>query len=242
MESGACAEGKQESSVFVLRRFLSIAGLACLIASFAACGGGGGSASTTPPTTPPGTTPPSAVSFSVTSLDFGSVASGSSKSLPLTITNTGTASLTITQISASDPQFTVTGLTLPLTLASRQAATGTVTFTPSKTGSTTASFTVTGSSGSLGSLPLTGSTTTVLAHSVDVTWTISSSPGVVSYNVYRSTVSGGPYSKIGAATGTIFTDSTVQSGKTYFYVVTAVDGLGIESVVSGEVTAVVPTP
>lgn len=170
------------------------------------------------------------------------MATGTSKSLSLTITDSGTASATITQITVSDPQFVISGFALPLTLNSKQTATGTITFTPSKSGAASANISVNGSSGSLGALPLTGSGLVPLAHSVDVTWTISSSPGVVSYSIYRSTVSGGPYSKVGSATGTIFTDSTVQAGKTYFYVVTAVDGSANESVVSGEVTAAVPTP
>jgi len=212
------------------------------MASFVACGGG---STSTPPATPPGTggTPSnSAITFSVTSLDFGSVTTGSAKSLSLTITNSGTSSVSITQISASDAQFSLSGIVLPLTLNSKQTATGTITFTPNKAGATTANITVTGSSGTLGSLPLTGTGLATLAHSVDITWTISSSPGVVSYSVYRSTVSGGPYAKVGSATGTVFTDATVKSGVTYFYVVTAVDSSGNESVVSGEVTAAIPVP
>ena len=62
------------------------------------------------------------------------------------------------------------------------------------------------------------------------------SPGIAStsatlqgYNVYRSTVSGGPYSKISPTLATstlLFTDTTPVSGKQYFYVVTAVDTSG----------------
>jgi hypothetical protein len=170
------------------------------------------------------------------------VTTGTAKSLSLTITNNGASSVSITAITASDAQFTLAGMVLPLTLNSKQTATGTITFTPSKSGATAANITVTGSSGTLGSLPLTGTGLAALAHSVDVTWTISSSPGVVSYSVYRSTVSGGPYTKVGSATGTVFTDATVKSGVTYFFVVTAVDGSGNESVVSGEVTATIPVP
>jgi len=226
--------------VFVLRRSIYVVALACLIASMAACGGGGKTTQMTP--VPGGTPPAGPITFSATTLDFGSVPTGTPKSLSLTITDSGSSSVTITQITVSDAQFSLSGIVLPLTLNSKQSATGTITFTPTTAGSTTASISVSGSSGSLGSLPLKGSGLTALAHSVDVTWTISSSPSVVSYNVYRSTVSGGPYTKVGSATGSIFTDSTAQSGKTYFYVVTAVDGTGIESVVSGEVTAVIPTP
>jgi fibronectin type 3 domain-containing protein len=37
-----------------------------------------------------------------------------------------------------------------------------------------------------------------------------------------------------------YTDSTVQSGATYYYVTTAVDAAGNESIFSNEVKAVIP--
>ncbi len=42
--------------------------------------------------------------------------------------------------------------------------------------------------------------------------------------------------------GTTYVDSTVQSGTTYYYVVTAVSSSGAESSYSNQATAVVPTP
>ena len=56
--------------------------------------------------------------------------------------------------------------------------------------------------------------------------------------------SGGPYTLITSspAAGPTFTDTTVQAGATYFYVVTAVDATGNESVNSNEVSATIPTP
>jgi fibronectin type 3 domain-containing protein len=55
-------------------------------------------------------------------------------------------------------------------------------------------------------------------------------------------VSGGPYSKINSSLVTTlsYTDSTVQSGTTYYYVTTAVDSSGDESVYSNEVSAPIP--
>ncbi len=41
---------------------------------------------------------------------------------------------------------------------------------------------------------------------------------------------------------TAYTDSTVQSGTTYYYVVTAVDSSGSESNYSNQATAVIPMP
>jgi hypothetical protein len=79
------------------------------------------------------------------------------------------------------------------------------------------------------------------AHSATATWTASSS-SVAGYNVYRGDVSGGPYTKLNASvvTGLSYTDSTVISGQTYFYVATAMDASGNESVFSNEVKAVIP--
>jgi len=54
-------------------------------------------------------------------------------------------------------------------------------------------------------------------------------------------VSGSSYAKINSSPvgGVSFTDSNVQTGQTYYYVATAVDANGNESVYSNEVPAVV---
>jgi hypothetical protein len=58
------------------------------------------------------------------------------------------------------------------------------------------------------------------------------------YNVYRSTTSGGSYTKIASlVTNATFLDGAVQNGTAYFYVVTALNVLGQESAYSGEVVA-----
>jgi fibronectin type 3 domain-containing protein len=90
---------------------------------------------------------------------------------------------------------------------------------------------------------MTGTGVQLVQHTVALSWTASTST-VVGYNVYRSTTSGGPYTLLTNApvAGTAYTDSTVQSGVTYFYVVTAVNSNGTESVYSNESTAVVPIP
>jgi len=65
---------------------------------------------------------------------------------------------------------------------------------------------------------------------------------VAGYNVYRGTVSGGPYTKINSSliTGLTYSDSTVVNGTEYYYVATAVDSSGDESVNSNEVSASIP--
>jgi hypothetical protein len=80
-----------------------------------------------------------------------------------------------------------------------------------------------------------------IQHSVDLSWNASSSGSVVSYSAYRSTTQGGSYILVASAiTGLSYTDTRVQSGLTYFYVVTAFDDRAQESVYSNEANAVVP--
>jgi len=79
--------------------------------------------------------------------------------------------------------------------------------------------------------------------SVSLTWTASTSV-VAGYNVYRGTVTGGPFTKLNStlipSTTLDYTDITILSGQTYIYAVTAVNSSGVESLFSNEATAVVP--
>jgi hypothetical protein len=62
-------------------------------------------------------------------------------------------------------------------------------------------------------------------------------------NFYRSTTSGGPYTKLNAtpillvSAGAQFVDTTGTGGTKYFYVATAVDSQGVESPDGGEASA-----
>lgn len=65
--------------------------------------------------------------------------------------------------------------------------------------------------------------------------------GAVNYNVYRGTQTGGPYSKVASGViPTSYSDTTVQPGTTYFYVVTAVNQQGDESAFSNQASVSVP--
>jgi fibronectin type 3 domain-containing protein len=79
---------------------------------------------------------------------------------------------------------------------------------------------------------------------VALSWTASTTSTVTGYNVYRGSVSGGPYVRVNSSpdAATTYTDSTVQAGQTLYYVVTAVDGSGDESAHSNQVQVVVPSP
>jgi fibronectin type 3 domain-containing protein len=89
---------------------------------------------------------------------------------------------------------------------------------------------------------LSGTGVTPASYSVALSWTASTST-VVGYYVYRSTTSGTGYAKLNAssaATGLTYTDTTVQNGTTYYYVTTAVDSSGTESLYSNEAQAPIP--
>jgi len=94
----------------------------------------------------------------------------------------------------------------------------------------------------LGGACLTGTGTP--SHSVALSWTASISSNVAGYYVYRGATLGGPYTKLNSSpvAGTVYTDYTVQSGQTYYYVATSVDGTGSESAYSEAAKAVVPFP
>jgi fibronectin type 3 domain-containing protein len=131
-----------------------------------------------------------------------------------------------------------------LILAPGQTATLNVTFAPSAAGSATGSIVVNSdATNSPLNIGLTGSGVQPVQHSTTLSWTASTST-VMGYNAYRGTVSGGPYTKLNASvnTSTTYTDSTVQSGQTYFYVVTAVDSSGVESSYSNQASGAIPTP
>ncbi len=79
------------------------------------------------------------------------------------------------------------------------------------------------------------------SHSAALTWD-AGTQDIVGYNLYRGTTSGGPYSQINGSLlpSNAFTDSSVDSGTTYYYVATEVNSQGQESTYSVQATAVVP--
>jgi hypothetical protein len=179
---------------------------------------------------------------SQTSLNFSGVNLGSNRILPVTFANGGNSNVTISNVTMSGAGFSASGVQSGQILTPGQNATLNVTFTPSATGSANGSVTITSNAtNSPTTVTLSGSGVQPVSHSVTLTWTASTST-VAGYNVYRSTASGGPYTKLNSApaAATTYTDTTVQSGTTYFYVVTSVDSSGVESADSTEVSANIP--
>ncbi len=174
---------------------------------------------------------------------FGDVTVGASQNKTGTLTASG-ASVTVSSAVSSNPEFTLSGLSFPATIAVGQSATFTLTFAPQASGAASGSiaFTSNATNGA-SAASLTGNGTPAPQHSVSLSWNASTST-VAGYKVYRGSQTGGPYVAVNSATeaGTSFVDNAVTAGQTYYYVVTAVDSGGTESVYSNQVQAVIPTP
>jgi len=190
-----------------------------------------------------GTTP--AVSVSPTSLSFGSqaVATGSTAQT-VTLTNSGNATLSITSLvstGANASDFAETADTCGSSVAAGGNCTIEVTFTPSASGQRTAILSITdNTSGSPQTVSLSGTG----SHDVILSWAASGTSGVVGYNVYRGTTSGGESSTPLNSTpinGITYVDANVTAGATYYYSVTAVGPDGAQSAASAETLATVPT-
>jgi mannan endo-1,4-beta-mannosidase len=77
------------------------------------------------------------------------------------------------------------------------------------------------------------------SHSVALNWNASTTAGVT-YNLYRGTATGGPYSSLQTALSTTSaTDAAVKASTKYFYVVRAANSAG-ESANSNEIEADIP--
>jgi hypothetical protein len=184
------------------------------------------------------------LSANPTSLSFGNVNTGSSSLLTATLTNAGNSNVTISNVSISGPGFNASGVSAGLIVTPGQTVTLNVTFAPAATGSVTGSvLVVSNASNSPATIALSGTGVQAVAHSVALSWTASTSL-VAGYNLYRGTVSAGPYAKLNSSLIALitYTDSTVQSGQTYFYVVTAVEANNVESAYSNEASAIIPFP
>src|SRR6266705_1265084 len=148
-----------------------------------------------------------------------------------TVTLSGAAAATTTADGAGN--YTFSGL-----------GNGTYTVTPTNTGFTFTplSQSVIVNSANVPSVNFTASAQ--VTHSVALTWIASTTSTVTGYNVYRSTVSGTGYAKINSslvlAPLVSYTDTSVLTGTTYYYVTTAVDSSSNESTNSNEATAIIP--
>jgi hypothetical protein len=175
-------------------------------------------------------------------LTFGNVTVGSSASLQATLTaSNGTVRISSDESSSSE--FAILGLKLPATIQARQSVQFSIQFTPNTSGTASGKVEfISNAANSPTVEQLTGTGVAQGSHSVDLSWDPGSG-NPVGFNVYRSNAHAGPFQMINTAldASTNYTDDTVVSGGTYYYVTTEVNAEGQESAYSNEVEAVIPS-
>jgi len=190
-----------------------------------------GNSDPSPPTRTITVSPPTADFSIVVSPPAQMVTPGQSTTFTVTVTPitgfTGAVSLSVGS-EAGLPSGITSGGFSPASITGSGSSTLTMNTTTSAV-PYALSLTITGISGTL---THTASTTilvaldppaTLMAAAGDAQTSLSwpASLGANSYTVKRATVSGGPYVTVGCPTNTTFTDTTLQNGTTYYYVVSA---------------------
>jgi hypothetical protein len=181
---------------------------------------------------------------SASSVSFGNVAVGKSSVLSVTLTNAGNSNIAVSNVSVSGASYSATGISAGLILSPAQSATLNATFSPLATGNFPGGVTVTSNAtNSPATISLSGSGSLTVSHSVTLDWNPSSSV-VAGYNIYRSEISGGPYTLLnsGLVAADTYTDRNVVSGLTYYYVIKSVTSAGAESSDSTQASATIPNP
>ena len=163
----------------------------------------------------------------------------------VTLTNTGSTALTISSfaVTGANSSDFVQNNNCSSSVAAGGTCTIVVLFTPSAIGARAAALSI--SDSATGS-PQTVSLSGTGSHDVILSWTASPTPGVIGYNIYRGTTSGGESATPLNSTpinGTNFTDETVTAGAVYYYLATSVTSCGItQSAASAETSTTVPSP
>lgn len=176
-------------------------------------------------------------------ISFGSVPVGTTQTQTGTL-SASNAPVTVSSAGVSASQFSMSGIAFPVTIAAGNSISFQVAFAPKASGAASANLTFVSTASNSPAVQTLSGSGTVPQHSVALGWNTSTSSNVAGYNIYRGMVSGGPFTRINSALNTtpFDTDSSVQAGQTYYYVVTAVDSTGAESGYSNQVQAVIPSP
>jgi hypothetical protein len=178
------------------------------------------------------------LAVSPSTLDFGQVEVGKVQHQTATLT-AGDSTITVTSADWSGDGYSVSGIVFPLTVRAGQSVPFKITFSPSRTGSSAGKISFRSDAEHVVRAAFQGKGTS--SHSVTLAWRPAAS-SIVGYNVYRGAAPQGPYAKINSAVHpkATFTDATVASGKTYFYMTTAVNQKGRESKPSNQVRVTIP--
>lgn len=169
---------------------------------------------------------------------------GNASSQPLTVTVSGSRPLTIRSVSFSNNAFSLQQIPVPVTLPPGRSYTGQVSASPRSTAQTGKLTIGTDAGTFVVSLSETAIAKQQAAHSVNLSWKAPSATRIAidSYQVNRAASGSTQYSVVGTTTAgsTVFTDTSVQSGKSYIYQVRSVDQSGTASSPSNAVTLAIP--
>ncbi len=185
------------------------------------------------------------LSINATSISFGDVFVGSPATQSVTLSSTGTAAVTVNAATVSGTGFSVSGATFPLTLNPTQTATLSVEFNPTAAllGLVNGTLIITSNS-STNPTDTIGLSGTGEAVQVNVTWDApSSSPDpVAGYNIYRAPSGSTSYQLVSSVSNSqlAYTDTSVQAGETYDYIVESVDASGVTSAPSNMAAVTLP--
>ena len=190
--------------------------------------------------------PTSGVSLAPTSLSFATQPiATTSAAQTVTLTNGTGAALSIAGLAITGTnadEFAEIANNCNAFVAAGATCTIEVSFTPSGSGQRTATLNVTdNASNSPQSVSLAGTG----CLDIILSWVPSATPGIIGYNIYRGTTSGGEgptpinSSPVNART---YVDSNVTAGMTYYYVLTSVAIGGEQSPPSNETEAAVVSP
>jgi hypothetical protein len=193
-----------------------------------------------------GTSSAPVVSLSPTSLAFGNQpVQMTSSPHTVTLTNTGNATLSITSLTTTGANASdfAEADTCGSSVAAGANCTIAVLFTPAAGGTRTAALSIAdNASGSPHTVSLSGTG----SHYTLLSWSANTVVGILGYNLFRGTASGGESSTPLNSTlisDTTYMDEQVAAGATYYYVVTAVASDGVtQSANSNEAEATVPSP
>lgn len=193
------------------------------------------------PTSGTGVATTASLSASATTESFGNVTVGTSDSATVSLTNTGNASVTISSVTSGVTGVTASGGTNVI-LSPGQSTSVALKFAPTKAGAVSGNVVVASTAkNSPIDIAVSGDGVAASAHTVTLNWGKSPTATVTGYDVFRGTVSGGPYTQIGSTSSSVldYSDTTVQANVEYFYVVTSV-AAGEQSSYSSQVAVSVP--
>jgi hypothetical protein len=194
-----------------------------------------------------GTAAAGELTVSPATLSLGSVVAETTGTALGSLMATG-ANVTVTAASSNNSVFSMSGLSLPVTIPEGQSVSFTVTFGPQTAGAATGVLTFTSNAQpSTTAETITGTGTAAPTYSVNLSWSASTSPDISGYNVYRAVyvTSCGSFSKINPElnAGMLYTDTVVVDGTSYCYATTAVNSSNEESGYSDIVSNVeIPAP